>query len=74
MIGARRPAIDQDDPQIGAPPGDHQAGHAAATAEIDDRAGDAAEGGDERLAVLDDPGDRGGAEHAEALRVRQRLD
>ena len=74
MISPGRSAIDQNDPEIGAPPRDHQAGHATATAQIDHGAGDAPEGGDERLAVIDDPGHRGGAEHAEALGICQRLD
>ena len=39
VIGAGRPAIDQHDVQVRSRPGDHQSGHAAAAAEVDDRAG-----------------------------------
>ncbi len=51
VIGPRRPAIDEDEVQVGAPPGDHQAWDAATAAQIDDRAGHPAEGVDERFAV-----------------------
>ena len=35
---ARGPTIDEHEAQVGAGPGDHQTGHAAAAAEVDDRA------------------------------------
>ena len=74
MIGTRHPSIDEDEAQIGPAPGDHQTRDAAAAAEVDHRSGDVCQGVDERHAVVDDVGDRGDANHAVALRGRQRLD
>ena len=67
MVSACRAAIDEDKPQIGSSPGDHQARNPTSTAQIDHYAGDVTEGLDERLAVIDHVGHRRGAEHAETL-------
>ena len=71
MVGARRPAIDQDDVEIATAPGENETGNAAAAAEVDDDTRDGVQGADECLAVGDDRVDRLGAEHADALRRRQ---
>lgn len=74
MVRARRPAIDQHHLHVGSHPGDHQTGYATATTEVDDRARDVDQRGEERPAVFDDVGDWRGAQHAEPLRSGQRLD
>ena len=74
VVRACRPAVDEDDTEIMASPGDHQARNPAAAAEIDHHAGDAAERFDKRFAVGHGVDDRGAAEHAETLRRLERLD
>ena len=51
MVGPGRPTIDEHQLQVRTAPGDHQPGHAAAGAEVDDGAGDPDQRGDERIAV-----------------------
>ena len=74
MVSPGGPAVDEHDPQIGSGPGDDQAGHPAAAAQVDDRARDPGQRVDERPGVLDDLADRPVTEHAQALGGAERID
>ena len=67
MIGPRRPAFDQQDPQIGTRSGDDKPGNSTAAAEVCNDARRVREGDHERRRVVDDLLDGSLTEHAEAL-------
>jgi len=74
VVGAGRPAIDQDEMEVGSHPADHEPGDPSSAAEVDDRAGHADERREERRAVLDHVGDRRRSEHPETSGGIQRPD
>jgi hypothetical protein len=74
VIGTRCSPIDEAEVEVRSPPGDHQPGDSAATAEVDDRSGGRRKGVDEQFAVGDHLAHRSGAEHAPSLRVGERLE
>ena len=73
VVGTSGATIDEHEAQIGAGAGDHQTGHAAPAAEVDDGATGAGQGADEGAGVGDDLVDRAPTEHPEALRLGERL-
>jgi len=74
VVRAGRSSVDQHDVEVGSHPGDHEARHTSAAAEVNDGAGHVGEGREEGRAVLDHIGNRGRTEHPETSGGVQRLD